>query len=375
MRLKPKGRKIYRKKTKFERMQALKSNTAAIAGTLLVVVILLFVGFSIGGPVLSFLQDSHILAVPNEVEETVPPTEVTEPAASEAETEAVTEPPTDPKPEIPKIQGCLLEPSAMVTQTALETALSQIPEGITHVLVPLKAKGGGLYFAASMSYASKGGIVQAAVPLTSIYQTVSDKGYTPVAVINTLEDSLYPQAYADAAYHCEDGSVWLDSSNAPQLSPFSDLALDYLGTVAGEIYEAGFRSIVCDGLSFPAFSEADAARIESRAVQEGRYTALTNVIERMQQDAPHTDFYVLMSGNAVLMNQNETLSATESLRLTSLIMKVDQVSGAHIDTLRSLPEKNAALFLWDGAAVPDEEHSFIIPLPESAESQETEDAS
>ena len=75
MRLKPKGRKIYRKKTKFERMQALKSNTAAIAGTLLVVVILLFVGFSIGGPVLSFLQDSHILAVPNEVEETVPPTE------------------------------------------------------------------------------------------------------------------------------------------------------------------------------------------------------------------------------------------------------------------------------------------------------------
>ena len=78
MKFKPKGRKIYRKKSKFERIQAFKSNTSAVLGTLLAACVLIFVGYSAGGPLIRFLQESQILAVPNEVEETLPPTEATD---------------------------------------------------------------------------------------------------------------------------------------------------------------------------------------------------------------------------------------------------------------------------------------------------------
>ncbi|MBQ4464861.1 MAG: hypothetical protein II916_02720 [Oscillospiraceae bacterium] len=373
MKFRPKGRKIYRKKSKYERVQAFKSNTSAVVFTILGMVVLLFVGFSIGGPVIRFSQESHILAVPVEVEETIPPTE-TEPA-TEAETPPEeTQPPTDPKPEVPEIRGCMLDISTLLTQSALDEAMTQIPAETTHVLVPLKAQGGEIYFATAMADAARGGAVKAAVPLESIYETIASKGFIPVAVIHTLDDTIYPQIHAEAAYHCETGEVWLDAKGLPHLSPFSEMAVDYLGNLAAEANQAGFRTILCDGLQFPAFTEEDQARLESRATQEGRYTALTGVIERMQREAPHTDFYVLLDGTGILAGRTEGLSATESLKLTAVVMRLDEMSAANCETLRTLTEHNATLFLWDGVPLPENEHSYLIPLSQAPAAQAGEES-
>ena len=360
MKIKPKGRKIYRKKTKFERMQAFRSNTSAILGTILAAAFLGFVGYSIGGPVMSFLKDSHIFAVPNEVEETIP---VTEPTTEATEAPTETEPPTEPPRKVPEIRGYALDPSALTTQSALDAALLNVPEEVTHVLVPLKVAGGGLYYASALPDAAKCGAVQAALPLTLIHDTVEAAGFTPVARINTLEDTIYPQTYNDAGFRCTTGELWLDaapeSGGVPYLSPFSDLARDYLSNLAAEIRLSGFRIIVCEGLRFPQFKEEQLASLDERISQDSRYTALAKVVEQMQEAAPHTEFYVMLDGNAVLHNEKDGLMASESLKLEAVIFTVNTASQSGVDLLRELPEQNPMLFAWKDLPVPEGEKSYI----------------
>lgn len=366
MKFKPKGRKIYRKKSKFERIQAFKSNTSAVLGTLLAACVLIFVGYSAGGPLIRFLQESQILAVPNEVEETLPPTEATD-ASQEDPALAETEPVTEAKPEAPRMRGFFLDASALITQTALETAIKSLPEGTTHVFVPLKAEGGGIYYATSLPDVTKSGAVQAAIRLETIYETVAKSGAEPIAVLDILEDTIYPQAYSDAAYHYEGGEVWQDSAGKPHISPFSDLTLDYMGNLAAEIRSAGFTSIVCDGLTFPDFSEADLARLDTRVSGGARYTAIVNVIERMQTEAPHTAFYAALDADDLLTNHNDGLIAADSMDLTAIIIRVNDFSAGNVSLLDGLTERNAVIYAWDQIPVPDGEISYITNVNTTAD--------
>ena len=77
MKIKPKGRKIYRKKTAAEKMRNFGANTASLLGTLLVAGILVLVGYSAGKPLFQFLNEGRIFALPTEVEETQASTEAT----------------------------------------------------------------------------------------------------------------------------------------------------------------------------------------------------------------------------------------------------------------------------------------------------------
>lgn len=361
MKIKPKGRKIYRQKSKFERMQAFRTNTAAIFGTILTAGVLVFVGYSVGRPVIRFLQESRILTVPNEVEETIPPTQATAPPEEMTEPETAETAPVIP--DVPQIRGCQLDVSALMTQTALDAAVAAMPEDITHVLVPLKTKGGKIYFATEQKDVARIGAVQATLPLTTICETITSAGFEPVAVINTLEDEIFPRAYMDAAFHYEGGEVWLtappEQDGAPRMSPFHDLTLDYLGKLAAEAEEAGFGSIVCEGLTFPDFSEEDLTRIETRAAQEGRYTALVKVIETMQEKAPHAAFYVLIDAYDLLMNRNDSLIAADSSDLTALILRLDSFTADKTDLLKGQIQRNACLYAWDGIPVPEGEGSYI----------------
>ena len=360
MKMKPKGRKIYRKKTKFDKMQDFKSNTSAIVGTIIALVVFVFVGYSIGGPVIQFLQESHILAVPNEVGETVPATQPTE-VVTETVTE--TQAPTEPPVTMPDIRGYALPSSALLTQSALEAALQAVPEGITHVLVPLKTQGGGLYYASALPDAAKCGAVQAAIPLPVIHDTVEKAGFFPVAVMNTLEDTIYPQAYSDAGYRYATGEIWLDAApekgGVPHMSPFSDMAKDYLSNLAAEIRLAGFRTIICEGLDFPDFSEEQLAALDAHVSDAQRYTALTALVEKMQEAAPHTEFYVQLDGNAVMHGHTDGVTASEAMEIAGVIFTVNTASQSGVDMLRGMPVKHAAVFAWNDLPVPEGEKSYI----------------
>ncbi len=319
MKIKPKGRKIYRYRTRFERLKAFLRDTRAVTLTVAGVGVLVFVGYSVGAPVMDFLEKQGIIT-PSSVSET---NETQASTISEtSETDEQTSKLTTPKHE--KLCGFYLDKSALSTQQSLEDALSQVPAGTSHVIVPLKAEGGRLYYGTSLADASMSGAVIAAMPLETIYNTITDGGYIPVAALNALEDSVYPQTYAEAAYRIAGTSdKWLDANGKPLLSPFSELTEDYLMNLSREVADAGFPVILCEGLTFPNFTADDLLQLDPRAGTSDRGGALADLVSAMQSAAEGTAFYVSVDGESLLGGNPELFTSGKPFAPTGVVVTVD----------------------------------------------------
>ncbi len=320
MKLKPKGRKIYRYKTRFERLKEFLRNTGAVVLTIGGTALLLFIGYSAGGPVMEFLEERNILTT-----ETHPTTEVTLETVLPTETEPIvptesTEPSetsaisteTEPPVEVGELCGYYLEADALRTEQALQKAIGAVPDGITHIIVPLKASGGRICYASSIADAEN--IYPDAMTLELIRDTITAAGYTPAAGINALEDSLYPQIHPETAYKIAGSDErWLDASpengGKPWLSPFSTGTAEYLAALTGEISAAGFSMIFCEGFTFPDFSEEDLNMLDPRAGAPDRGTALASIASVMKAQAGEAEFYLTIDAAQLIDGKAEILKS------------------------------------------------------------------
>ncbi len=368
---KPKGRKIYRQKKPFERFRVFWDNTTAVISTLLMVAVLGFVGYSAGAPILKFLQQKEILSKPEQEtsdvssvpdnpeisnDENDHSTDVHAQVIDETEIPE-TEPPTEPPMEIPEIRGWLLETSDLATEQALQDALAAIPEHITHVMLPLKVSGGDIYYATNSGSPNA---VKAAVPLSTICQTVAERGFEPVAVLNLLEDSIYSAKNPDAGYLLDNGEFWKDAFGNSYLSPFSTLTVNYLSGLAAEVEQSGFTQMICEGLVFPQFQERELSHLDARCSASDRYTALVDVVQSMQESAPDIDFYIQIDGEAVLNNQTATISAADRLDLEAIFVTVNAQTLSEVDTLREISEEHPCILEWKGVEPLEDEKSYIL---------------
>ena len=84
-----------------------------------------------------------------------------------------------------------LKETEIDTVETLESMINALGNEYNMVVVPLKIEGGKLNFASSYD-----GAVLAEVgnnlELSNIYNIIKNKGYTPAASINTMQDNLYP---------------------------------------------------------------------------------------------------------------------------------------------------------------------------------------
>ena len=344
MKIKPKGRKIYRRKDRIAYHKKIRHDAGNVVLTVLIAGAVCFFGYSAGAPVLKFLQEREILSPPSahSVEitsaEDVSPESVSEfspetESESVFENQPVTELPTEPETEednlgfvqkAPSVQGCFLDASALMSEASLQSAVEQLPEGISHLLIPLKLKGGNIYYATSVQDAARSNAVQAFIPLSEIYQTVSAKGIEPVAVINTLEDSIFPKSCPDAGYlFRETGESWTDKSASDGklwLSPFSVLTQEYLSEIAEEIETAGFRTIVCDGLAYPNFPRTELSQLDPKCSEPERWQYLAELLTAMRARASETAFFVRIDGTDTLLGNTEALSAAEAFPADCLIV-------------------------------------------------------
>ncbi len=367
MKIKPKGRKIYRYKTRFERLKGFLKNTGAVLLTIGGVAVLVFVGYSAGGPIMEFLEEQELIVPATEPAATSAPAETetfSETMASSmfaetqpSETDAVQT--TQPvQQEETWMCGYYLDTDALLTETALQKAVAGVPEGITHVIVPLKAKGGRLYFASENPDAGLKSAVAAAMPLETIYTTISQAGYTPVAGINALEDSVYPQIYPESGYQIAGTRErWLDAApengGKPWLSPFSGLTSDYLAAIAGEIAAAGFPVILCDGLMFPAFSEDDLGMLDPRAGAADRGSALAVIVNTMQQAAEGTEFYLTIDGAEMLDSGSEILKAGISVAPDVYVIRVSAEGDIKKAVVQALLQDTPCIMMGEGDLSPE----------------------
>ncbi len=378
MKIKPKGRKIYRRKDRIAYHKKIRHDTGSAVVTLLIAGVLVFVGYSAGKPVMDFLQERDFLSPPQHPADTVSAEEAlseSEPVLSETgepeEPDTVPETETEPETEeigflqkAPSMQGYVLEETALLTESSFQNALETLPEGISHLLIPLKVQGGQIYYATSVQDAARSNAVQAFLPLSDIYQAVSAKGIEPVALINTLEDSLFPKSFPDASYLVQEtGTPWTDQSSAEPklwLSPFSVLTQDYLAALAEELETAGFRIIVCDGLEYPNFPRSDLPLLDSRCSEANREQYLTALLTAMRAKAPESSFFVRISGSEALKGNTETLSAAEAFPADCLLVTVSPEEQNQAAQLKEISNSVPVILEWQDSEIPKNMKSYFL---------------
>jgi hypothetical protein len=275
------GRRVYRFTSGEKKRRGKKIAKAVLA--VFALAVLAFVGYSLAGPLFSYLGG---LGAPADTQPWTPPeTEITAPVTKidgdSSETGGTMIKPNE-TPE--KMIAITLPEDALLSKTALSDNLENaLTTGFSAAVVPLKTKGGTLLYKSSAEMAVSAGIVTANLTAKEIADTVKEAGMTPVASINLLEDNTNFTGYRGVYKFASDNSRWLDNNVAnggkPWISPFDADAQEYLRFISDEVSKAGFEKIIFTGLVFPAFRNSDLNYIGDIVKDQNRSEVLIKLFE------------------------------------------------------------------------------------------------
>ena len=328
-----KGRKVYRTNS-YEKRKRLKRALRILLG-LIVIAALVFVGYSVGKPILNYLNKENE-NTDNVEEPWTPPavtSEVTEALdTGEDSTEMTAEPSetvtsSDNKINSSGLTAYMLSEDALSDPSQFSALLDQVKaDGYTAVSVTLKAKGGKIYYSTASTMAkSDENAVIGNMPIQQIASLIKNSGLKMIAELNILEDNNRYGEYRDGSYHALDGSTWLDTAadkgGKPWLSPFDDDTKEMVRFMANEVSSAGFDYITVSGLTFPTFRNSDLNLLGDTVKDANRYKALIELANVVQTSANEHNTKTFIRTNAadIIYGRAEIFKPSELSGYTLLI--------------------------------------------------------
>ncbi len=277
------GRKIKRSSSLYgnRRKNKIKS-IFAIIFTVIIAGALIFLGYSIGEPVINFFKNWGNSNT-SQSEPWSPSDVATDESESSSET-SKSENSGSKNPDIQNYSAICLSVNDIKSLNSLNSAVENAKlNGFTAVIVPLKADGGMLYYKSTASLALTENLVSSDITAKEIAQTIKQNNMIAIADIQVLKDNLSPVKTKEAGYTFEGStSAWYDNSvekgGKPWLSPFSVTAKQYLSEISSEISSAGFDMIICSDVIFPPFRNSDLNYIGQTVKDHNRYKALIDVV-------------------------------------------------------------------------------------------------
>ncbi|MBQ3566070.1 MAG: hypothetical protein IJA12_02710 [Oscillospiraceae bacterium] len=210
----------------------------------------------------------------------------------------------------------------------LEGLINIIGNKYNMVVVPLKIEGGKLNYATSYEEAILAEVGNE-LELTTIYNTIKNKGYTPVASINAMQDNLYPKTNKNSGFVLKSNkSLWLDTQNEkgkPWLNPASTETKQYLQSITGEIAKAGFRHIICTNMEYPSFSKEALDDIGGIVTETDRYLDLVDNVNNMTHTAQDrgSTMWLEISAHDMLTGVCEVFFKPIMLDTEKYVVKID----------------------------------------------------
>ncbi|MCQ2491325.1 MAG: hypothetical protein MJ079_07030 [Ruminococcus sp.] len=340
MKRKHKGRKIYKTKEKNYYGKSPLGKFLSAALTVLLIGGIGFIGYSVAEPIINYTQHKG-----DKPEEDTTASETLEETMPEDTSSAAEEPKASEK-----FQAAGLTPNDMVNAAALKTALSAVPKkaGVEFVEVPLKVRGGKIYFSSVSQEAKKCGAVSSSLRLEDIAALIKESGYKPAAEISTFCDNQLPTVYPTAGYVTSaDGSQWLDNDvkngGVPWTAPTSSETLGYVSSIIGEVTDAGFERIVCTDIMYPYFRESDLSMLDEQFGRSDRFLALTSAANLFYEKAVSggASMYVGVSAADMLRGNCDVLQP-QLLSANTVVLTVD------VDELKKGISDGKMLYEFEG---------------------------
>lgn len=355
-------RKIYKKRKK--------NSVLSVIITVVIVFAAVFVGFSIGKPVVNYFKDNDNNKKATEFQPEITTAETKETSQTTATTE-VTEDESS-KSAVFYISTAI--PDDMETLKAEIEIAKQ--SGANTFAVELKKEGGTLHYKSEISEIQGSDIIVGTLTAKEIADEIISSGLKPVAIIDVLNDNLLPRAVLGSGYTFENQStMWLDnkasSGGKPWASAFSDKTRQYISEVVDEVVKSGFVDIIAKDVEFPPFRNSDLNLVGSSVKDENRYTALTSIMDIIRDKVKPSGgtTYLYVDGAKVISKSQEVFvpSELENIKFIVQITKdsftggvvTDESANDLISQLKGLASPNELLLRKTSADFSDEELEII----------------
>lgn len=340
-------KKIFKPKRHYKIKRRNENAVKIIAGAAAVAA-LIFVGYSVAGPIGRYIasrpdrtetqpwtptdtdtvtddtaaQTAELPAVTD-----ITKSDISLPVSEEAQTSAaaVTEPAETTVTTVSEQTAALrdggaayyLDPDSMSDADSLDAALDELAaSGCNAVIFPVKTEGGVFHYKTELDFVATvidgNDPIQSELSAADIVKAAESRGLRPVALMSVLYDNNRYGDYRDGSYRSEDGDTWLDTSpdkgGKPWLSPFDETAQEYLCDIVTELGEAGFDEIICDDFIFPEFRSSDIDMLgEEVSPYSDRYQALTSLAVMMNNAGNEAGTRVMLriTANSVIRRYSE----------------------------------------------------------------------
>ncbi len=215
-----------------------------------VIILLVFLGYSMAGPVKNLLNGEKTDVSSSSSTPTSSQITSSSMASSETEKEFFED-------EALISAACLTREIA-ADETKLSAFLDNIKKlGYNSVVIELKDEAGNIYFATKNEMAASVGAVSAAsIDASALITKIKAAGLTPIAEIHAFKDKTATKnGDAKIKYQGKEGWSWFDSANGkPWLNPYSDAAQGYITSLATELVDFGFENVMVSSIMFPQVS-------------------------------------------------------------------------------------------------------------------------
>jgi hypothetical protein len=279
--------KIYRGRGR-TRMKILK-----IAGFVVVIAAVVFVGYSVAGPFLDFINGRI---------EPTPPSNDSSSIVSLDSSSSLEDSSGGDQVEEQTLQAVNLPVETAKNPSALSSFLSSAnAKGANAVVLELKDTAGTLWYRSTVAQAEEyGAVSDGAVEIDQIVETIKEAGLKPIAKLNAFMDKTAPSAARNNGYLYENSnSAWWDNAvnngGKPWLNPYKKAACDYLIALQNELVSKGFDTIIWHKVEFPEVRTLSSANMGPEAEGVTQQQALNNFIARCETEAAKKDATVFIS--------------------------------------------------------------------------------
>ena len=248
---------------------------------ILVLAVLVFVGYSIAGP-LSNLLKGEKTELPSSSSQI---SSQNENASSQVSSE-------EKLPEIDSLSCAYLPLETAKDADKLADFLDTIKSrGYNAAVLELKDEVGKIYFDSKNEIALEVSAVSdtAVLNLSEIVKAIKDSSVTPIAQIHAFKDRIATKkADAKIKYKGNADWSWLDAENGkPWLNPYSSVAKKYITDIAIELTDIGFENIMVSSVMFPpvySYSLADFGEGEKSVSHKDALASFTSSLKKALND-------------------------------------------------------------------------------------------
>ena len=211
-------------------------------------VILIFVGWSIAGPLYDYFDS---------VTEKKANIDTGTDAPNEGETQINGEDPLEDSEthvqDEPENKGIWVPAQALNSSGRLMGYIEYAKKvNVNTFVIDIKDESGIIAYDSQLKQVMDvGAVAEQAIDIKEVLEKIKEEGMYAVARIHCFKDDYTPRKLRTAGICIRKDVLWLDNKMLRWLNPYEEESWDYLGSIALEAASLGFDEIVLDSVQFP----------------------------------------------------------------------------------------------------------------------------